>query len=126
MDAIESLTVEEAFNRVIDYIDKYPDDFEIKINQSGEVKNSDQFNPLSASFFKKYEEINLIGDDSKIRIFEDASQFNDNNVLVCKCKADDFEFCLEDGGAGLIERNPRNTNAPERFKSLFHFILRSV
>lgn len=126
MNAIEFLTIEDAYHQAINHIEKHPDYFEIILNKTGKVEESKVLDPLVASFFSKYEEVYLIGEDSRIRLFETPNGCNSGHPLVCKCEADGFEFRLEDGGPGLIECNPEKGKDAERFKSLFHFILMYV
>lgn len=121
ISAIEALTVEDAFNRAIDHIQKYPSDFEITLNESNRIPSLG-LDPLTKQFFERYEEVYVIQGDARLRIFD---ELNTGRYLVCKCSMDDVEYSLENGGPSLVESKHKEEE-PDRIKSIFHLILMSL
>jgi len=121
-EAIEALSVEDAHRKAIEYIEKYPTDFKITLNDSDLVTVPQKIEQHMDAFFKKYKEIYVIQGDARIRIFTENEH---HSLKVCKCDMDDVEYALEDGGPAIIQCKHKEED-PEKIKSIFHLTLMSV
>lgn len=121
-DAIERLSVQDACDLVMRKIEEYPQEFDVIPASDEHSEVLDDVDPTTAKLFSKYNEVYIVGVDSRIRLFvKPRLSKRQEKLLVCKCEQDDFDLFLLDGGPEVAAYKAEEEF--DRFKSIYHFIL---